>query len=79
MFSICFQSNQDLFTDMKKMKKIFIFPMPDLRPKASHQLVGVADYMDSGLEVNDNYTMHMYIKYMYNICTCTCDMTNLQT
>ena len=40
------------------------------KTKTSDQLVGIADYMGSGLEVNDNHTMHMYIKYIYNRCTC---------
>ena len=41
-----------------------------LKTKTSDQLVGIADYMGTSLEVNDNHTMHMYIKYMYNKCTC---------
>ena len=40
------------------------------KTKTSDQLVGFADYMGTSLEVNDNHTMHMYIKYMYNKCTC---------
>ena len=29
------------------------------KTKASGQLVGIADYMDSGLEANEKFTMHM--------------------
>ena len=29
------------------------------KTKASSQLVGIADYMESGLEVNEQYTMYM--------------------
>ena len=41
--------------DMNKMKRIFILPMPDSRPR----LVGIADYMSADLELNYNHTMHM--------------------
>ena len=44
------------------------------KTKTSDQLVGIADYMGAGLEVNGNHKMHMYIKCIYN--RCTCDMTN---
>ena len=70
MFSICFQSDQDLFTDArskKKMKRILILPMPDPRTKASGQLVGLADYMGVSLEVNDNHTMQSFQTYRWNI------------
>ena len=29
-------------------------------PKASNWLVGIADYMGTSLEANDNHTMHMH-------------------
>ena len=32
------------------------------KTKTSDKLVGVADYMGTSLEANDNHTMHMYIK-----------------
>ena len=30
------------------------------KTKVSGQLVGIADYMSTSLEENDNHTMHMY-------------------
>ena len=32
------------------------------KTKTSDQLVGIADYMGTSLEANDNHTMHMYKK-----------------
>ena len=63
MFSICFQPDQGLITDAKtKRKWIFILPHARPKTKTSDLLVGFADYMGTSLEVNDNHTMHMYIK-----------------
>ena len=77
MFSICFQCDQDLFTDAgAENEKNTHSSHARPKTKASSQLVGVADCMGMSLEVNDKHTMHMYIKYMNNIWTCT--MTNLQ-
>ena len=41
--------------------------------KAIGQLVGIADYMDTSLEVNDNHTMHMYILHIYKQYMDTCN------
>ena len=30
------------------------------KTKTSDQLVGIADYMDTSLEANDNHAMHMH-------------------
>ena len=32
------------------------------KTKTSDQVVGIADYMGTSLEVNDNHTMQMYIQ-----------------
>ena len=71
MFSVCFQSDQDLLTDTRtKIKKNSHSSHARPKTMTSDQLVGIADYMGASLEVNDNHTLHMYIKYMYNRCTC---------
>ena len=41
------------------------------KTKTSDQLVGIADYMGTSLEANDNHTMHMYKKN-------TCAIINYQ-
>ena len=35
------------------------------KTKTSDQLVGIADYMGTSLEVNDDHTMHMYVQQMH--------------
>ena len=37
--------------------------MPDPKTKASGQLVGIADYMSAGLEMNDSHTIKMSFKH----------------
>ena len=55
MSSICFQSDQDLFTDART-KNTHSFHAR-LKTKASGQLVGIADYMSASLEKNDSHTI----------------------
>ena len=54
MFSICLQSDQDLFADARTKKNT---QSSHARPKtkASGQLVGIADYKGVSLEMNDNH------------------------
>ena len=77
MFSICFQSDQDLFTDAWTKNEMSTHSShAKSKTKATGQLVSVADYVGESLEVSDKHKMHMYIKYMNNILTCA--MTKLQ-
>ena len=64
MFSICIQSDQDLLTDMKKKNTHSSHARP--KTKASGQLVGIADYMSAGLEVNDNRPMQKIVIHLDN-------------
>ena len=63
MFSICFLPDQGLITHTKTKRNIH---SSHARPKTktSDQLVGIADYMGTSLEANDNHKMHMYKKHM---------------
>ena len=59
MFSICFQPDQGLITDPQtKGNEYSSHARP--KTKTSDKLVGVADYMGTSLEVNDNHTMQLH-------------------
>ena len=61
MSSICFQSDQDLFTDARTKNIHSSHARP--KPKASGQLVGIADYMGAKLEINDSHTIKNNFKH----------------
>ena len=50
---------------MNKNEKSIHYSNTRSKTKASGQLVGIAYYMDAGLEANDSHTVHMYMD-MYN-------------
>ena len=64
------QSDQDLFTDMKRNEKNTHSSHARPKTKARGQLVTIADYMCASLEANNNHPMHLHMNYMYNGCTC---------
>ena len=68
MFSICFQSDQSLITDTKTKGNEYSFSHARPKTKTSDQLVGIADYMGTSLEGNDNHTMHMHKNTTIYMC-----------
>ena len=55
MSSICFQSDQDLFTDARTKNMHSSHARP--KTKATGQLLGIADYMGASPEINDSHTI----------------------
>ena len=72
MFSICFPAWSGLNQRHQNKKEMNIHSShAGPKTKTSDQLVGIADYMGTSLEVNDNHTMHMYIKiYVQQMHVC---------
>ena len=64
MFKICFQPDQGLITDPKQKEMNIHSSHARPKTKTNDQVVGIADYMGTSLEVNDNHAMHMYKKHM---------------
>ena len=62
MFSVCFQPDQGFIPDTKTKEMNIHSSHARPKTKTSDQLVGIADYMGTSLEANDNHTMHMYKK-----------------
>ena len=69
MFSICFQSDQDLFTYAKtKIEKNTHSSQARPKTNASGKLVGIADYMCTSLEANDSHHMiQIFQMYRWDI------------
>ena len=69
MFSICFQSDQDLLTDVRTQKNIH-YSHARLKTKAGGQLVDIANYIGVSLEMNDDHIVNFFFKHTdrtYNI------------
>ena len=68
MFSICFQSDQEVIhTHLKQKEKNIHSSHAKPKTKTSAQLVGIADYMDKNLEVNDNHKIQIFQTYRQDI------------